>query len=349
MSKSPKFSATVVNPVSPTSNEGDPEGVNLNNFFSLMNKSGAYIFIPCRDIWPRASVDARLPRMPVLKKDGTPKRDSSGKIIKQPASVWLDKNRPVEMMTWAPGLPLQIPDRLISNGGWIERKGVSCFNLYRPPRIALGDATKAGPWLDHIRRIYNADDSAHSIRWLAHRVQRPGEKINHGLVLGGEQGIGKDSLLEPVKQAVGPWNFQETSPVHLLGRFNLFVKSVMLRVIEGRDLVEGDSFKFYDHTKIYTAAPPDVLRVDEKYLPEYYVPNVLGFLLTTNHKTDGIFLPPGDRRHYVAWSDFKKEDFSSDYWYVLWSWYYTGGFAHVAAYLSEIDLSYFDPKAPPPR
>jgi len=46
MSTSPKFSATVVNPVSPTDNEGDPEGVNLNNFFSLMNKSGAYIFIP---------------------------------------------------------------------------------------------------------------------------------------------------------------------------------------------------------------------------------------------------------------------------------------------------------------
>ena len=85
MSTSPKFSATVVNPVSPTDNEGDPEGVNLNNFFSLMNKSGAYIFIPCRDIWPRASVDARLPPMPVLNKNGNPRRDSNGKIIYQPA------------------------------------------------------------------------------------------------------------------------------------------------------------------------------------------------------------------------------------------------------------------------
>jgi hypothetical protein len=112
MSTSPKFSATVVTPVSPTDNEGDPEGVNLNNFFSLMNKSGAYIFIPCRDIWPRASVDARLPPMPVLNKDGNPRRGSNGKIIYQPASKWLDKNRPVEMMTWAPGLPLRIPDRL---------------------------------------------------------------------------------------------------------------------------------------------------------------------------------------------------------------------------------------------
>jgi hypothetical protein len=47
-------------------------------------------------------------------------------------------------------------------------------------------------------------------------VQHPGDKINHALVLGGEQGIGKDSTLEPVKRAVGPWNFHEVSPTHLL-------------------------------------------------------------------------------------------------------------------------------------
>ena len=34
---------------------------------------------------------------------------------------------------------------------------------------------------------------------------------NHARVLGGDQGIGKDSMLEPVKQAIGLWNFIETS------------------------------------------------------------------------------------------------------------------------------------------
>jgi hypothetical protein len=142
------ISATVFNPI--VTDEGDPEGVNLNNFFSLMTKSGAYICIPSRDIWPRCSVDARLPRMPVLNKNGNPKRDRNGKIIYQPASKWLDKNRPVEGMTWAPGLPLQIPNRLISMG-WIERNNVSCFNLYRPPRIKL---SKARLWLDLFSEIY---------------------------------------------------------------------------------------------------------------------------------------------------------------------------------------------------
>ena len=51
----------------------------------------------------------------------------------------------------------------------------------------------------------------------------------------------------------------------------------------------------------------------------------------------------------VAWSDLKKEDFSDDYWAKLWGWYKDGGDSHVAAYLTELGLSYFDPKAPPPK
>src|SRR4029077_15503342 len=90
------------------------------------------------------------------------------------------------------------------------------------------------------------------------------EKINHALVLGGAQGIGKDTALEPVKRAIGPWNFAEVSPQHMLGRFNGYLKSVILRVSEARDLGEFDRFKFYDHLKSYIAAPPDVLRIDEK-------------------------------------------------------------------------------------
>jgi hypothetical protein len=33
--------------------------------------------------------------------------------------------------------------------------------------------------------------------------------------------------------------------------------------------------------------------------------NCLGFIITTNYKTDGIYLPADDRRHYVAWSHRK--------------------------------------------
>ena len=123
-----------------------------------------------------------------------------------------------------------------------------------------GDVT---PWLDLVHKVY-PDEADHIVLWLAQRVQRPHEKINHALVLGGKPGIGKDTILEPVKQAVGPWNFADISPKQALGRFNGFVKSVILRINEARDLGEFDRYAFYDHMKAFIAAPPDVIRVDEK-------------------------------------------------------------------------------------
>ena len=212
-------------------------GVTIDDFVAYMPMH-SYIFTPCREMWAAMSVNARIPPVPVLGKNGKPKR-KDGKIVTVRVTRWLDQNRPVEQMTWCPGLPMLIRDRLVVDGGWIERPEVTCFNHYRPPRIVPGDATEAGPWLEHMRKIY-PDDAAHIIAWLAHRVQRPGEKINHALVLGGAQGIGKDTLLEPIKHAVGPWNFKDVIPANLMGRFNSFTKAVILRVSEARDLGDAE-------------------------------------------------------------------------------------------------------------
>ena len=326
----------------------DDAAVRLEDFRAYM-QSHDYIYTPAGDFWPAARVNARLPPVKLFDKSGNPIIDQrTGDQKKMWASNWLAKYAPVEQMTWAPGLPQLVRDKLIGDGGWIDRKGVTVFNLYRPPMIVLGDPSKAGPWLDHVRRIY-PDEADHSIAFLAHRVQRPEEKINHGLVLGGPQGIGKDTLLEPIKRAVGPWNFAEVSPQQVLGRFNGFLKSVVLRISEAKDMGDVDRFKFYAHMKALMAAPPDVLRVDEKNLREHSVFNVCGVVMTTNHKTDGIFLPADDRRHFVAWSEKTKGDFIPAYWDELWKWYEREGYSHVAAYLSEFDLSDFNPKAPPPK
>ena len=327
--------------------DGKPCGVTLADFYAHM-PSHSYIFVPSREPWPASSVNARIPPVTVTLPDGRPKLDSHDKPMKMAAAAWLDRHKPVEQMTWAPGEPLVIQDRLISEGGWIRRPGCSCFNLYRPPVVAPGDESDVWRWVEHIKVIY-PNEWQHLIYWFAHRIQRPHEKINHALVLGGNQGIGKDSILEPIKYGVGPWNFSEVSPQHLLGRFNGFVKSVILRVSEARDLGDVDRFAFYDHMKTYTAAPPDVLRVDEKHLREYSVFNVCGVIITSNHKTDGIYLPADDRRHFVAWSDARREEFSEGYWKELYDWYEAGGSRNVVAYLQTLDISAFNAKSPPPK
>jgi len=92
-----------------------------------------------------------------------------------------------------------------------------------------------------------------------------------------------------------------------------------------------------------------VLRGDEKNLLQYSVLNCCAVTITTDHETDGIYLPADDRRHFVAWSDLTKDDFAASYWSDLWGFYADGGNRHVAAFLADLDLSGFDPKAPPPK
>jgi hypothetical protein len=328
--------------------EGEEQGIQLDDFVAYLPRHN-YVFLPTREPWPASSVNARIPPIPLFDAHGRPLRDDNGKEKFIAASSWLDKNRPVEQMTWCPGLDMLISDTLVAEGGWIERPGCTILNLYRPPKLSLGNPELATTWLNHVHNIYS-NEADHIVRWLAHRVQRPHEKINHALVLGGAQGIGKDTLLEPVKHAVGPWNAIEITPQHLFAPFNGFLKSVILRINEARDLGgELNRYQFYDHLKAYTAAPPDVLRVNEKNLREHSVFNVCGVILTTNHKADGFYLPTDDRRHFVAWSDLTKDNFTEVYWNGIWKWYANGGFEHVAAYLASIDLSGFNAKAPPPK
>lgn len=326
------------------------QGVVIDDFWAYM-PSHVYIYVPTGEMWPGASVNSRVPPIPLHNADGSPKteEDKNGKVKQRyvSASAWLDRNKPVEQMTWAPGEAQAIRDKHISDGGWFEKLGATCYNQYRGPSIKLGAAARGKRWVDHVAKVY-PDDVDHIVRYLAQRVQDPSIKPNHALVLGGEPGIGKDTLLEPAKQAVGPWNFMEISPQAMLGRFNGFIKSVILRVSEARDL-EVNRYQFYEHLKTYTASPPDVLRCDEKHLREHSVLNCCGVIITTNYKTDGIYLPANDRRHYVAWSERKQEDFDEQYWNDLWGWYRTGGFEDIAAYLNELDLGGFDPKAPPPK
>jgi hypothetical protein len=339
--ESKKISGYTVATIFHYANKFDPgwrvkfNGVSLEDFYANLPQHN-YIFTPSREPWPAASVNAKLPPVP----------RKNGKALKP--STWLDRHRSVEQMTWIPGKPMIIRDRLVADGGWIERNGVATFNLYLPPTIKPGNAAEAGRWLEHAYKVFG-DDVEYALDWFAQRVQRPDKKPSCALVLIGDEGIGKDTLLEPVKHAVGSWNFQEVSPQQIMGRFNGYVKSVILRVSEAHDLGEVNRYTFHDRMKTLIAAPPDVLRCDEKNLREHAVFNCTGVVYTTNYRTDCLYLTPDDRRHYVLSSALKKENFAESYFNTLWRWYANDGDRHVTAFLAGRDISKFDPKAPPPK
>jgi hypothetical protein len=303
--------------------------------FVAYSPDHSYIHRATGETWTATSVNSRV-------------RPIQGGKKPLAASTWLDRNNAVEQRTWFPGEPQIIDDKLVSEGGLFNKGSARVFNLYRPPEIIAAMSSDIKFWRDHLNALW-PEEANHIEQWLAHRTQRPGEKINHALLLGGQQGIGKDALLVPLKRAVGAWNFAEISPQAVLGNFNEFVRSVVLRVSEAKDLGDIDRFALYEATKTLIAAPPDTLRLNAKYVPPYYVLNVVGVIVTTNHKVGGLFLPPDDRRHFVAWSNVEPTKFDAAYWAKYWGWIEAGGADVVAAHLRGFDLTGFNPKAPPPR
>jgi hypothetical protein len=319
-------------------NEEIPEHASLHQFVANAEMHN-YIWLVNNRDWPAASVNARFPKQML-----------GGKKVT--AAVWLDHKRTVQSVTWAPGLPKLILDRVVDDGGgWVDQKGDMTLNQYKPPTIKLGDASKAGPWTKLVRKVFPAE-AEHIFDWLAQRAQQPGVKINHALVLGGPQGVGKDSILAGVKPTFcnnSGANWTDITPKIIAQRFNGYVKSVVLRINETHDLGEMNRYEFYESTKILTTSPPEYLPCEEKYQKRFYPVNVVGVIFTTNHKSDGIYLPPDDRRHFVAWTNLTKEDFTEQDWIDLYAWYRREGWQHIAAFLHERDISGFNPYAPPPQ
>jgi hypothetical protein len=326
-----------------------PEGCRYAHFRAYM-VDHTYIYLPTMTPWPAASVNSRLPWVPMVDEHGQPVLDAKGRPKKEKPNIFLDKTQPVEQVIWTPDEPMIVDGRYLKDGsGCVEHEGGHCLNFYMPPTIKHGDPRKAGPWLKLARKLYHGGANR-IIKYMAFKVQNPGKKINHALFLGGAPGIGKDSLVQPLVHAVGPWNFMEVKPNDLFEPFNPHIKTVILRISEAHDTGEVSRYQFYERIKTYAATPPDVMQCNDKYIRKCNVINCMGIIISWNHLRDGIFLPADDRRHDVHWSECKREDFEPGYWDKLWNWYENeGGFEHVAAYLATLDISDFNPKAPPPK
>jgi hypothetical protein len=262
----------------------------------------------------------------------------------------------VESSIWWPGQPAIVDDWLITENGLFRSKGARLFNLYKPPPEPVSGVSPAdaAPWVAHVKRLW-PDPVTHSyfFDYCAHMVQRPGEKCHGAIVLSGEQGIGKDAALWPVKAALGSWNFKDISPDQLFTPYQPFYQSLMLVVNEVRPTSdENHASSLYNILKPLAAAPPDTLPVNDKFTKLRYVVNVVRVFLTTNNYMD-MHVPPGDRRIFLMHSTVPKgwhiADGDPDYFVKMFEWLFADGWAAVNAWLMARDISRFKPKSDPPK
>jgi len=256
----------------------------------------------------------------------------------------------VASLTYHPGLPAGIAR---------DPSGRTLYNTYRHSPL-LPQRGDVSPWLSLLEALRPQGGKATQERILdtvAWWIQNPGRKANHGLLIGGKHGIGKDSFFAPVLRAFGEHNCRTVHGEELSGTFNDFVARNKLLVINELDYGDHNARRsISEKLKPYLAAPPTEIRVNEKNQRPYSIPNVVQVVAYSNHRIPGHF-DPGERRWYAVWCEQQiPEDPEHPYakawasWFRdYWLWLDQGGAAAVFNHLLERDVSRFSPGERPPQ
>jgi hypothetical protein len=332
-----------------------PATADPDNLYWIMSEA-KFMYLPTRTLFERNAVIRQV-----------------GKEV----AALIEETKVCSNLFWSPGMPTLIEDKAIVDGALFDFPGNNLLNLYKAPHLKLqGNSEGAGFWLELGEFLYG-EDFYHLLQCFAFKIQHPEEKINHAIVTGSfDQGIGKDSLLAPLEVGVGVQNFENVTAGLAVEWTNRgftapILRRVITRISEVHDLGQ-QRFKFYDMTKDWAAAPPETLLVADKNVKAHRIQNVVLVIYSTNHKTDGVYIPEEDRRHYVAWSPRVRADFQEPRWRNYWNewgyqierddekkdefwrgyWHHIklGAAYHVVAYLSQPHLlEGFNPGATPPH
>jgi len=309
--------------------------VPINNFI-YYGPGNNFIYRPTTSMWIAAAVDAAV----------SPINDN-GKIIR--ASEWLKNNQLATSMTCEPAIEEDyVKGYDCKEGELIENDGAAVFNSYRRASIELGDAKLAKPFLEHVKRLLDKKgDAEQFLNYMAHRVQKPWEKPRFALLISGGQGVGKDTIIEFCAPAIGVWNVANIDPSYFDSSFNEYAAATLIRISEAANLHEMSKWAFNERTKTLIAGSPDICQINPKYGQKYSIRMHCGVIITTNHLAEGIYIPPDDRRYDVIESatfmemDLGDEKKRRQYFTDLWEWFLQGGANHIAAYLTEKDISKF--------
>lgn len=266
-------------------------------------------------------------------------------LMKTPSTVALSSregSRKVQRIDFAPG-----KDTLFRDNGRLV------YNSWTP-LVEDFDPGDISPWLEVFKMLGWEEHIKRVSQWLAFTLRYPEKKINHGLLLGGAEGTGKDFLIYPAMQAMST-NARYVDGSNLSKDFNEYLLNTKLLVVNETETGDyKDAKEVARDLKPLLAAPPMTLEVNIKHIRPVLIRNILNVVMTSNS-----LLPVqshDSRRLFPIWSDFKPRDASGrpyedvqKFWSRYWPWMKATGWRHVAYHLlHEVDLSDFDAGEPPP-
>ncbi len=223
----------------------------------------------------------------------------------------------------------------LASGVIIEEGNWQLVNLY----VAAPGERRHGnisPFLAHIERLLpNEADREIFLSYLAACVQQPGVKFQWCVVLQGAEGNGKTVFYYVLAYALGERYAHLPNAAEITNPFNAWIEQKLIIGIEelhtaGRQEVADALKQMITNKRIEIHGKGQDQRTGD---------NRANFIMFSNHK-DAVLKTENDRRYCVFYSaqqeraDLIRHNMDSKYFARLYDWLESGGYAHVAQYLS---------------
>jgi hypothetical protein len=261
------------------------------------------------------------------------------------ASICFDENRQAMGAKALVGVTYAAGEDVI-----VSRDGDLFGNRWRDARPLRSSscAPDITPWLDHCQELVpEPDELNHIFDVMAFKVQHPEVKVNHAVLHAGDEGSGKDTFWAPFIWAVCGDHLKNRGIMDnnsVNSQWGYQLESEILIINELKEPDAATRRQLANQLKPIIAAPPEMLPINRKGLHPYQMANRL-FVLAFSNDPVPISLASQDRRWFCVWSTAPRMD--SNKAKKMWDWYRAGGFAAIANWFYERDVSKFNPSAPP--
>ena len=173
-----------------------------------------------------------------------------------------------------------------------------CLNLWQ----GWGVEAKAGDWgliREHIEEVLaggNEEFAEYIVRWIAWSIQNPAAPAEVALVLIGEKGAGKGTLVRCLQRIFGAHAFQVTSREEVIGKFNGHLQDCVLFVAD--EAYWGGDKRCVG--RLQGMITETTLPIERKGIDLIQVPNYLHVLMLAE---PGWVIPAGRfERRYAAFA-----------------------------------------------
>ena len=242
------------------------------------------------------------------------------------AQGWLEwpDRQTLSQMAYLPG-----EERITATRAYNTWRGWGC----EPKR---GDVA---PWRMFLDNLFagRPEERSWFERWCALPLQRPGVKMYTCAVVWGRlTGTGKSLSGVSLGRIYGR-NYAVIGEKELKSEGNAWLIGKQFAL--GDDVTGQEQRRHADRLK--TMVTQETVRIDQKYVPVYEIPDVVNYMFTSNHP-DAFFIEDDDRRFFVH--EVRSAPLPRAFYKEYMSWLGGGGASHLFHHLLETDLGGMEPE-----